>query len=86
MSDDTLNLWDAYALQDCIKALTKERDYWKADSAAGWDKCEENRAKLAEAVKALDETRIVLAEHEPHPLPVLAKVLATIAKIKGEQP
>lgn len=29
MSDDSLNQWDAYAMQDCIKGLTKERDNWK---------------------------------------------------------
>jgi len=32
-------------------------------------------------VEALNETRIVLAEHEPHPLPVLAKVLAALAAV-----
>lgn len=29
MSNDSLNQWDAYAMQDCIKGLTKERDNWK---------------------------------------------------------
>ena len=48
------------------------------------DRSEELEAKLAKAVKVLDETRIVLAEYEPHPLPVLAKVLATIADLKGQ--
>lgn len=42
------------------------------------------REKLAKAMQVLDETRIVLAEYEPHPLPVLAKVLATIAELKGQ--
>ena len=44
----------------------------------------ELEAKLARVLDALDETRIVLAEHEPHPLPVLSKVLATIAALKGQ--
>lgn len=33
---------------------------------------------------ALDAARIILAEHEPHPLPVLAQALAALAKARGE--
>ena len=75
MSDDTLNQWDFYALQDCIKALTKERDYWKDDSAAGWDKCEENRVKLAVAVEALEYIKETLS---------LYSAKEALAKIKSQ--
>ena len=61
MSDDSLNQWDAYAMQDCIKGLTKERDNWKeAYRSISNDLnlllCEndELKAKLAVAVEALE--------------------------------
>ena len=44
----------------------------------------ELEAKLVKAAEALNETRIVLAEHEPHPLPCLAKVFAILAELKGQ--
>ena len=34
-----------------IEELEKELEYWRTDSAAGWDKCEEYRNKLAKAGK-----------------------------------
>lgn len=50
-----------------------------------WAKEEEEagrlRALLDEAREALMSTRLLLAEHEPHPLPVLGRVLAVLAKI-----
>ena len=42
-------------------------------------------AKLAKAVEALDRTRLVLATYEPHPVPVLSKVLTTLAELKAEK-
>ena len=50
------------------------------------DESEANARLIAAApdlLAALEATRIVLAEHEPHPLPVLAQVLAAIARAKG---
>jgi len=50
------------------------------------DEGEANARLIAAApdlLEALEATRIVLAEHEPHPLPVLAQVLAAIARAKG---
>lgn len=38
--------------------------------------------KLEQAVEALIATRIVLAEFEPHPLPILGRVFATLAAIQ----
>jgi hypothetical protein len=56
-----------------------KRDAEEAEAYAA-----EVEAKLAKAVEALDNTRLVLAEYEPHPLPVLGKVLTTLAELKGE--
>lgn len=42
------------------------------------------RADLAVAREALEAARLPLAEHEPHPLPALGKVLAAIASITQE--
>jgi len=42
-------------LIDRIEELEKELEYWRGDSAAGWDKCEEYRNKLAKAVEALEK-------------------------------
>jgi hypothetical protein len=36
-----------------IEELEAELKYWRKDSADAWDKCEENRLKLAKAVEAL---------------------------------
>jgi ABC-type transporter Mla subunit MlaD len=73
MSDDDLlkRLWES----DEASALTNQ-------AARRIEKLE---AKLAKAVKALDNTRLVLAEYEPHPLPVLGKVLTTLTELKGEK-
>ena len=35
--------------------LEADLTYWKADSAAAWDKCEENRLKLAKAVEFIED-------------------------------
>lgn len=51
MSDDTINQWDVYALQDCIKSLTKERDYWKEAYTSQLDA----ESKLAKAVEGLHD-------------------------------
>jgi hypothetical protein len=36
-------------------------------------------------VEASDKARIILAEYEPHPLPVLGELLAALAEIEGEK-
>jgi hypothetical protein len=36
-------------------------------------------------VRASDKARIILAEYEPHPLPVLGELLAALAEIEGEK-
>ncbi|WP_375553345.1 hypothetical protein [Roseovarius mucosus] len=60
------------------------RVLWAGISADQKKRADDAEAKLAEALAALDETRMVLAEHEPHPLPVLSRVLSTLTKLKGE--
>jgi hypothetical protein len=35
-------------------------------------------------VEAADKARIILAEYEPHPLPVLGELLAALAEIEGD--
>ena len=40
-------------------------------------------AAAPDMLEALQAARIILAEHEPHPLPVLGKVLAAIIKATG---
>jgi hypothetical protein len=66
---------------DLVKRL-REGATWDDDIAAA-NRIEELEAKLAKAVEALVNTRLVLAEYEPHPLPVLGKVQATLAELKG---
>jgi len=46
--------WLTDLAADRIEELEKELEYWRGDSAAGWDKCEEYRNKLAKAVEALE--------------------------------
>ena len=36
-------------------------------------------------VEAADKARIILAEYEPHPLPVLGELLAALAAFKGDE-
>ena len=47
--------WLTDLAADRIEELEKELEYWRGDSAAGWDKCEEYRNKLAKAVEALEK-------------------------------
>jgi len=42
---------DAKEAEAYAEELEKELVEWSADSAAGWDKCEEHRIKLAKAVQ-----------------------------------
>ena len=42
------------ALQEVTAELQAELKYWMVDSASAWDKCEENRVKLAKAVAELE--------------------------------
>ena len=37
---------DGRAAADRIEELEADLEYWKKDSAAAWDKCEDYRAKL----------------------------------------
>ena len=77
--------------RQAIEIVARHKRYWE-DAIAEIDSIPDptHAEKLQQAlslpeikalVDALDETRIVLAEHEPHPLPVLAKVLATLAAV-----
>ncbi len=54
-------------------------DLYEAQAA----EIERLRGDLAKAVAMLDKTRLVLAEWEPHPFPVLAQVRATLAELTG---
>jgi len=98
MSDDSLNQWDAYAMQDCIKGLTKERDNWKeAYRSISNDLnlllCEndELKAKLAVAVETLGIAAEWLDDYSAftgntYETTKSKTVRVAIAKIKGEQP
>jgi type VI protein secretion system component VasF len=90
--------WWAYCDDDAcsyrIKTVpTEQREYWNGHEVATLpmkklgDSLSADAHLIAAApdlLAALEATRIVLAEHEPHPLPVLAQVLAAIAKAKGK--
>ena len=67
--------------------LEAEVTYWKADSAAAWDKCEENRLKLAKAVEALDEAVYLLAPNEKDMMRQAGvyRIVTTLAELRGEQ-
>jgi hypothetical protein len=73
-----------YVRADRIEELDKACKEWAEVSQRNYQRAKTAEAKLAKAVEALDDTRLVLAEYEPHPLPVLRKVLTTLAELKGE--
>ena len=100
MSDDPLNQWDAYAMQDCIKGLTKERDNWKEeyisiskDLSLLLHENDELMTKLEVAVDALKGSRETIlqlinsrySEVEGTDEDWVGDIDDTIAKIKGEQ-
>jgi len=70
---------------DRIKKLEKELEYWRGDSAAGWDKCEEYRNKLAKAMLALDEA-IYLLDPDDEDIAKetgLHRIVTICAELKG---
>ena len=77
--------WNEYGDLEPVFTL----DMVQACGVIAWcdsDNAEANARLIASApdlLEALEAARIVLAEHEPHPLPVLSKVLIAIAKAKG---
>jgi hypothetical protein len=44
------------------------------------------RPEVKALVDAADKARIVLAEHEPYPLPILHELIAALARIKDAKP
>ena len=42
-------MMSVHEMADRIEELEAELEYWRKDSADAWDKCEENRLKLAKA-------------------------------------
>ena len=78
---------DNIMLIDRIEELEAEVTYWKADSAAAWDKCEEHRLNLAKAVEALDEAVYLLAPNEKDMMRQggVYRIVTTLAELKGEQ-
>ena len=46
-------------LEEQVEKLTRDVEYWKADSAAAWDKCEERRIENAKLTKERDELKTV---------------------------
>lgn len=76
---------------DRIEKLEKELEYWRGDSAAGWDKCEEYRKKLAKAVEALQQLvleydEVALAYDEPEYMTAAYFVACTtLAELKGKK-
>lgn len=61
------------------------RALWAGLAADEKKRADDAEAKLAKAVAMLDKTRLVLAEWEPHPFPVLAQVRTTLAELTGAQ-
>ena len=72
-------------------------EYWRPNSAAGWDKCEEHRIaldalaeKLAKALEALEGVRSFVRDLEPyadqgHTLaPALEKACNILEELKGQ--
>ncbi len=106
MSDEQLVAINEAARADAKEAeayagdLEKELVEWRADSAAGWDKCEEHRIKLAKAVELLKEARQDLEAYvtydwpkDEHPyydkkwerdMELCRRIDATLAEIKGD--
>jgi len=75
-------------MQGRIEELEKELEYWRRDSAAGWDKCEEYRNKLAKAMLALDEA-IYLLDPDDEDIAKetgLHRIVTICAELKGEKP
>ncbi len=60
--------------------LEAELKYWVQDSADAWDKCEENRLKLAKAVKLM-ELSVELATWNTT---LLEDVIDFITELKGQ--
>ncbi len=65
---------------DTLRAIVAERQATPADRLAEALRLPEVRALIEAATAA----RIVLAEHEPHPLPVLGKLLTALRPFTGE--
>lgn len=105
--DETLTCNDCYnelraqlqAERERAERAEEKRDYWKQDSAAGWDKCEEHRKEadsLREALKVAHDVLSRVAEwchggHGYHPqatcglcMPVLS-ALAAARKALGSE-
>ena len=66
-------------------AMEAERKLHEAHIKAQAAEIEMLLGDLAKAVGMLDKTRLVLAEWEPHPFPVLAQVRATLAELTGDK-
>lgn len=60
-------------------------DYWENVAELENERDAHLIAAAPDLYAALDAARIILAEHEPHPLPVLAQALAALAKARGER-
>jgi hypothetical protein len=82
--DDRMSTGALYGdLADRIEELDRACSEWADASQANYQRAKTAEAKLAKAVGMLDKTRLVLAEWEPHPFPVLTQVRATLAKLTG---
>jgi hypothetical protein len=78
MSDnDLIRRGDAIALFDAPNILEDLRAIPAADPLAD--------PRVQALVEAADKARIILAEYEPHPLPVLGELLAALAAFKGDE-
>ena len=82
---------DLARAQDRIEELKGELSYWKADSAAAWDKCEERRLENARLREALDIDFIeqaisdVLSEGGTYRDAAEYVARAALAELKGEK-
>lgn len=73
---DGADMLEAFAAR--VSELEAELDKAWSVAHAATERGMAAEAREAKLRKALEKTRIVLAEHEPHPLPVLGYVLAAL--------
>lgn len=65
--------------KDRIKQLEAELEYWRKDSADAWDKCEENRVKLAELLVVVKRAVRLSLDHSDFKLYAMEPLERAIA-------
>ena len=69
--------------RDRIEELESDLAYWQKDSADAWDKCEDNRVKLANAVEHFKKLRRRQYSLETFDAAVNEIVEAALAELTG---